>query len=102
MVTYFYTNVIGISAAPNLPYASIAPMMTNDESDLFKLNLFRMSMIAVSLYQNVNGTCSPYYAQYILGNAELMGIMQTVEKKFRGFWVLSCWHRSLNASANAI
>ena len=39
-----------------------------------------LSMIAVSLYQNVNGTCSTYYAQYILGNEELMGVMQTVEK----------------------
>ncbi len=156
--TFVYT-------ALNLPYSSMAPMMTNDDSDLAKLNLFRMSMspignmivtactlpfinrlggdqhawiivtviyaviafgmlmwtffgckerfhpaatkeaeglpfttrlgaalhnkyfimltltmIAVSLYQNVNGTCSTYYAQYVLGNAELMGVMQTVEK----------------------
>lgn len=156
--TFVYT-------ALNLPYSSMAPMMTNDDGDLAKLNLFRMSMspignmivtactlpfinrlggdqrawiivtviyaviafgmlmwtflgckerfhpaaakeaeglpfttrlgaalhnkyfimltltmIAVSLYQNVNGTCSTYYAQYVLGNAELMGVMQTVEK----------------------
>lgn len=163
-VTYNLCTTV-VYTALNLPYASMAPMMTNDEGDLSKLNLFRMSMspignmivtactlpfinmlggdqrawiivtiiysiiafgmlmwtffgckerfhseaakeaeglpfltrlgaalrnkyfimlilsmIAVSLYQNVNGTCSTYYAQYILGNAELMGIMQTVEK----------------------
>ncbi len=156
--TFVYT-------ALNLPYSSMAPMMTNDDGDLARLNLFRMSMspignmivtactlplidriggdqrawilvtaiyaaiafgllmwtffgcqerfhpaaakeaeglpfttrlgaalhnkyfimltltmIAVSLYQNVNGTCSTYYAQYVLGNAERMGVMQTVEK----------------------
>lgn len=156
--TFVYT-------ALNLPYSSMAPMMTDDDQDLAKLNLFRMSMspignmivtactlpfinrlggdqrawiivtviyaiiafgmlmwtfmgckerfhpaaakeaeglpftqrlgaalrnkyfimltltmVAVSLYQNVNGTCSTYYAQYILGNEELMGVMQTVEK----------------------
>ncbi len=42
--------------------------------------MLTLTMIAVSLYQNVNGTCSTYYAQYVLGNAELMGVMQTVEK----------------------
>lgn len=151
--------------ALNMPYSSLAPTMTNDDNDLAKLNLFRMSMspignliitaltlpfinklggdprawilvtaiyaaiafvmllwtffgskerfipaaareaeglpfmkrlgaafrnkyfimltltmIAVSLYQNVNGTCSTYYAQYILGNVELMGALQTAEK----------------------
>ena len=151
--------------ALNMPYSSLAPTMTNDDNDLAKLNLFRMSMspignlivtactlpfinklggdqrawilvttiyaviaffmllwtffsskerfipaaakeaagmpftkrlgaafknkyfimltltmIAVSLYQNVNGTCSTYYAQYILGNVELMGVLQTAEK----------------------
>lgn len=151
--------------ALNMPYSSLAPTLTNDESDLAKLNLFRMSMspignlivtactlpfidllggdqkawievtaiyaviaffmllwtfaqckekfvpqsardasdlpfskrlgalfqnryfviltltmIAVSLYQNVSGTCTTYYAQYILGNKELMGALQTAEK----------------------
>ena len=37
-------------------------------------------MIAVSLYQNVNGTCTTYYAQYMLGNPEGMGLLQTAEK----------------------
>ncbi|MGG5317651.1 MFS transporter [Enterococcus sp. AZ072] len=149
----------------NLPYSAMAPLMTNDDDDLAKLNLFRMSMspisnmivtaltlpfinrlggdqkawitvtavygvvafgmliwtflgtkerfhttaaaeaealpftqrlkaagqnkyfiimfmtvICLSIYQNVNGTVSTYYAQYILGNAELMGLMQTFEK----------------------
>ena len=35
--TFVYT-------ALNLPYASMAPMMTNDDQDLAKINLFRMSM----------------------------------------------------------
>ena len=163
-ITYNLCTTV-VYTALNLPYAAMAPMMTNDEDDLAKLNLFRMSMspignmivtactlpfinmlggdqrawiivtviysiiafgmlmwtffgckerfhsdaakeaeglpflarlgaamrnkyfimlilsmIAVSLYQNVNGTCSTYYAQYILGNEELMGVMQTVEK----------------------
>ena len=42
--------------------------------------MLTLTMIAVSLYQNVNGTCSTYYAQYILGNVELMGALQTAEK----------------------
>lgn len=151
--------------ALNLPYSSLAPTMTNDDQDLAKLNLFRMSMspignliitaltlpfikmlggdrrawilvtavyaviaffmlmwtyfgckerfrpqaakeaeglplmtrlgaafrnkyfimltltmIAVALYQNVNGTCTTYYAQYVLGNVEVMGVLQTAEK----------------------
>ncbi|MGN1008189.1 MAG: MFS transporter [Butyricicoccus sp.] len=163
-ITYNLCTTV-VYTALNLPYASMAPMMTNDDGDLAKLNLFRMSMspignmivtactlpfinklggdqrawiivtviyaviafgmlmwtffgckerfhstaakeaeglpfltrlgaalhnkyfimliltmVAVSLYQNVNGTCSTYYAQYILGNAERMGVMQTVEK----------------------
>lgn len=163
-ITYNLCTTV-VYTALNLPYASMAPMMTNDDQDLSKLNLFRMSMspignmivtaltlpfinrlggdqrawiivtviysiiafamlmwtffgckervhstaakeaadlpftkrlgaalrnkyfvmlilamIAVSLYQNVNGTCSTYYAQYVLGNPELMGMMQTAEK----------------------
>lgn len=163
-ITYNLCTTV-VYTALNLPYASMAPMMTNDEKDLAKINLFRMSMspignmivtactlpfinllggdqrawvivtviyaiiafgmlmwtffgckerfhstaakeaeglpftkrlsaalhnkyfiililtmVAVSLYQNVNGTCSTYYAQYVLGNAELMGVMQTAEK----------------------
>ncbi|HAQ7988000.1 TPA: MFS transporter [Enterococcus faecium] len=39
-----------------------------------------LTVICLSIYQNVNGTVSTYYAQYILGNAELMGLMQTFEK----------------------
>lgn len=163
-ITYNLCTTV-VYTALNPPYASMAPMMTNDDGDLAKLNLFRMSMspignmivtactlpfinklggdqrawiivtviyaviafgmlmwtffgckerfhstaakeaeglpfltrlgaalhnkyfimliltmVAVSLYQNVNGTCSTYYAQYILGNAERMGVMQTVEK----------------------
>lgn len=149
----------------DLPYSAMAPLMTNDEEDLAKLNIFRMSMspvsnmivtalslplinflggdqrawiivtavygiiafgmlmwtflgtkerfhteaaaeaenlpfrvrlkaaaqnkyfiimflmvMALALYQNVNGTVSTYYAQYVLGNAEIMGVMQTCEK----------------------
>lgn len=163
-VTYNLATTI-VMTALNLPYASMAPLMTNDDEDLAKLNLFRMSMspvgnlivtscslpfvrmlggdqkawilvtviyavvaffllmwcffgckerfhteaakdaeglpfltrlnaafhnkyfimltltmIAVSLYQNVNGIVSTYYAQYILGDAELMGVLQMVEK----------------------
>ena len=37
-------------------------------------------VMALALYQNVNGTVSTYYAQYVLGNAEIMGVMQTCEK----------------------
>ena len=128
-----------VYTALNLPYSAMAPLMTNDEEDLAKLNIFRMSMspvsnmivtalslplinflggdqrawiivtaaeaenlpflvrlkaalqnkyfiimflmvMALALYQNVNGTVSTYYAQYVLGNAEIMGVMQTCEK----------------------
>ncbi len=163
-VTYNLCTTVCYTAL-NLPYSSLAPTMTNDDNDLAKLNLFRMSMspignliitaltlpfinrlggdrkawiivttvyaiiafgmlmwtffgtkerfrpaaakeaeglplmtrlgaafrnkyfimltltmIAVSLYQNVNGTCTTYYAQYLLGNEELMGVLQTAEK----------------------
>lgn len=163
-ITYNLCTTVCYTAL-NLPYSSLAPTMTNDDNDLAKLNLFRMSMspignliitaltlpfinrlggdrkawiivtavyaviaffmlmwtyygtkerfhptaakeaeglplktrlgtafrnkyfvmltltmIAVSLYQNVNGTCTTYYAQYLLGNAEVMGILQTAEK----------------------
>ncbi len=163
-ITYNLCTTVCYTAL-NLPYSSLAPTMTNDDQDLAKLNLFRMSMspignliitaltlpfinklggdrrawiivttiyaiiaffmllwtycgckerfhpqaakeaeglplltrlgaamrnkyfimltltmIAVSLYQNVNGTCTTYYAQYVLGNAEVMGILQTAEK----------------------
>ena len=36
-------------------------------------------MIAVALYQNVNGIVATYYAQYMLGNVEVMGVMQSFE-----------------------
>lgn len=39
-----------------------------------------LMVMALALYQNVNGTVSTYYAQYVLGNAEIMGVMQTCEK----------------------
>ena len=32
-----------------------------------------LMVMALALYQNVNGTVSTYYAQYVLGNAEIMG-----------------------------
>ena len=38
-----------------------------------------LTMIAVALYQNVNGTVATYYAQYMLGNVEVMGVMQSFE-----------------------
>ncbi len=163
-VTYNLCTTVCYTAL-NLPYSSLAPTMTNDDQDLAKLNLFRMSMspignliitaltlplinrlggdrkawvivtaiyaviafgmlmwtflgtkerfhptaakeaenlplktrlgaafrnkyflmltltmMAVSLYQNVNGTCTTYYAKYLLGNEELMGVLQTAEK----------------------
>ncbi|MDO4175421.1 MAG: glycoside-pentoside-hexuronide (GPH):cation symporter [Eubacteriales bacterium] len=163
-ITYNLCTTVCYTAL-NLPYSSLAPTMTNDDNDLAKLNLFRMSMspignliitaltlpfinrlggdrkawvivtviyaviafgmlmwtffgtkerfrpaaakeaeglplatrlgaafrnkyfvmltltmIAVSLYQNVNGTCTTYYAQYVLGNVEVMGVLQTAEK----------------------
>lgn len=163
-ITYNLCTTVCYTAL-NLPYSSLAPTMTNDDQDLAKLNLFRMSMspignliitaltlpfirlmggdrrawiivtaiygviaiamllwtffgtkerfhpaaaketeglpfsqrlkalfanryfiiltltmISVSLYQNVNGTCTTYYAQYLLGNPEGMGILQTAEK----------------------
>ncbi len=163
-ITYNLCTTVCYTAL-NLPYSSLAPTMTNDDQDLAKLNLFRMSMspignliitaltlpfinrlggdrkawiivtaiyaviaffmllwtflgtkerfhpaaakeaenlplktrlgaafrnkyfimltltmMAVSLYQNVNGTCTTYYAKYLLGNEELMGVLQTAEK----------------------
>ena len=39
-----------------------------------------LMVMALALYQNVNGTVSTYYAEYVLGNAEIMGVMQTCEK----------------------
>lgn len=162
-ITYNLCTTV-VYTALNLPYAAMAPLMTKNDNDLAKLNLFRMAMspignmivtactlpfirmlggdqkawitvtviysivafvmlmwcffgckerfhseaakdaeglpfltrlkaalcnkyfvfliltmVAVSLYQNVNGTCSTYYAQYLLGNKELMGVMQTAE-----------------------
>lgn len=162
-ITYNLCTTV-VYTALNLPYAAMAPLMTKNDNDLAKLNLFRMAMspignmivtactlpfirmlggdqkawitvtviysvvaflmlmwcffgckerfhteaakeaegmpfmtrlkaalcnkyfvfliltmVAVSLYQNVNGTCSTYYAQYLLGNRELMGVMQTAE-----------------------
>lgn len=149
----------------NIPYSAMAPLMTNDDEDLAKLNLFRMSMspisnmivtalslpfinmlggdqrawiivtavyglisfgmliwtflgtkerfhttaaaeaevlpfsqklkaagknkyfiimfmtaMCLSIYQNINGTVSTYYAHYVLGSPEIMGLMQTFEK----------------------
>ena len=163
-VTYNLCTTVCYTAL-NLPYSALAPTMTNDEDDLAKINIFRMSMspignmivtavtlpfinrlggdqkawitvtavyaviaffmllltfvkskerfmpksineaadlpftkrlkaaftnkyflilclttIAAALYQNVNGVCTTYYAQYILGNVELMGALQTAEK----------------------
>ncbi|MDO4901634.1 MFS transporter [Actinomyces sp.] len=163
-VTYNLCTTV-VYTALNLPYSSLAPLMTREDQDLARLNLFRMSMspignmivtactlpfirllggdqrawvtvtviysviafsmliwtflvckerfhddataraeslpflvrlrtagsnryflillltmIAVSVYQNVNGTVSTYYAQYVLGNAELMGVIQTAER----------------------
>ena len=154
----------GVYTALNLPYSNLAPMMTRNDDDLAKLNLFRMAMspignlivtaltlpfinmlgggqkawitvcavysivaffmllfcykgcqerfhtdaakeaeampfaqrlkatlknkyfivltltmMAVALYQNVNGTVATYYAQYMLGNVEVMGVMQSFE-----------------------
>lgn len=163
-VTYNLCTTV-VYTALNLPYAALAPLLTRNEHDLAKLNLFRMSMspignlivtaltlpfirmlggdqqawilvtaiygavaialllwcfavskervrleasaaaerlpfrtrfaaamrnkyflilvgsmVGVSLYQNVNGVVTIYYAQYILGNAELMGMLQIAEK----------------------
>ena len=154
----------GVYTALNLPYSNLAPMMTRNDDDLAKLNLFRMAMspignlivtaltlpfinmlgggqkawitvcavysivaffmllfcykgcqerfhtdaakeaeampfaqrlkatlknkyfivltltmMAVALYQNVNGTVATYYAQYMLNNVEIMGVMQSFE-----------------------
>ncbi|MDF2653764.1 MAG: sugar transporter [Bacillota bacterium] len=38
-----------------------------------------VSTAFLALYQTINGVCSTYYAQYILGNNELMGVMQIAE-----------------------
>ena len=38
-----------------------------------------LTMMAVALYQNVNGTVATYYAQYMLNNVEIMGVMQSFE-----------------------
>ena len=38
-----------------------------------------LTMMAVALYQNVNGTVATYYAQYLLNNVEIMGVMQSFE-----------------------
>ena len=162
-VTYNLCTTV-VYTALNLPYATMAPLMTRDENDLAKINLFRMSMspignlivtaltlpfinmlgggqkawitvcavysivaffmllfcykgcqerfhtdaakeaeampfaqrlkatlknkyfivltltmMAVALYQNVNGTVATYYAQYMLNNVEIMGVMQSFE-----------------------
>ena len=42
-VTYNLCTTV-VYTALNLPYASMAPLMTRDENDLAKINLFRMSM----------------------------------------------------------
>lgn len=61
--------------------ASNMPFMTRLKAALSNkyFLLLILTMVAVSLYQNVNGTCSTYFAQYLLGNPELMGIMQSAE-----------------------
>lgn len=38
-----------------------------------------LMVMALALYQNVNGTVSTYYAQYVLGNAEIMGLCRRVK-----------------------
>ena len=42
-ITYNLCTTVCYTAL-NLPYSSLAPTMTNDDQDLAKLNLFRMSM----------------------------------------------------------
>ena len=42
-VTYNLCTTV-VYTALNLPYATMAPLMTRDENDLAKINLFRMSM----------------------------------------------------------
>lgn len=163
-ITYNLCTTV-VYTALNLPYSAMAPLMTRDDEDLAKLNLFRMSMspisnmivtaltlplinrlggdqgawititavyavisfglliwtflgcrerfyteaeaeadslpfmtrlgaalhnkyfiilfltmISLAVYQSVNGIVSTYYAQYVLGNPEFMGVMQTFEK----------------------
>ena len=46
-VTYNLCTTV-VYTALNLPYSAMAPLMTNDEEDLAKLNIFRMSMSPVS------------------------------------------------------
>ncbi len=42
-ITYNLCTTV-VYTALNLPYGAMAPLMTNDEQDLAKLNIFRMSM----------------------------------------------------------
>lgn len=42
-ITYNLCTTV-VYTALNLPYGAMAPLMTNDEQDLAKINLFRMSM----------------------------------------------------------
>ena len=57
-VTYNLCTTV-VYTALNLPYSAMAPLMTNDEEDLAKLNIFRMSMwnANVDLFRN-KGTFS--------------------------------------------
>lgn len=47
-VTYNLCTTV-VYTALNLPYASLAPLMTRDENDLAKINLFRMSLNPIGL-----------------------------------------------------
>ena len=162
-ITYNLCTTV-VYTALNLPYGAMAPLMTSNEQDIAKINLFRMSMSPIgnmivtaatlpiinrmggdqaawikvtiiyavisiafllwcffgtkervnteaareaeqlpikvrfgallhnkyfiilmltslcqALFQTINGTCGTYYAQYILGNNELYGVLNMAE-----------------------
>lgn len=78
-VTYNLCTTV-VYTALNLPYSAMAPLMTNDEEDLAKLNIFRMSMEQYLLI--MRSMC--------LEMQKLWGLCRRV-KKFRGFLESSVW-----------
>ena len=123
-ITYNFCTTV-VYTALNLPYATLATLMTRDTDQRAVVNLFRTGMSALgnmvitavtfplvtrlgdtqqawievsilcvtnkyfimffmlavflSFYEAVTGTCNAYYAQYILGNRDLLGALASFE-----------------------
>lgn len=63
--------------------------------------MFFMLAVFLSFYEAVTGTCNAYYAQYILGNRDLLGALASFESNSADCYRFLFCLRSSQSSASA-